>query len=59
MMTPPLMIDGKVRSSGKVLTPEQIKALLGWHLLQGRVVRVLVEPPGLRLHRAGGRRAWP
>ena len=28
MMTPALMIDGKVKSSGKVLTPEQIKALL-------------------------------
>lgn len=28
MMTPALMIDGQVRSSGKVLTPEQIKALL-------------------------------
>ncbi|MFO1152719.1 MAG: thioredoxin family protein [Rhodospirillales bacterium] len=28
MMTPALMIDGKIRSSGKVLTPEQIKALL-------------------------------
>ena len=28
MMTPALMVDGKVRSSGKVLTPEQIKALL-------------------------------
>lgn len=28
MMTPALMIDGKVRSSGKVLTAEQIKALL-------------------------------
>ena len=28
MMTPALMIDGHVRSSGKVLTPEQIKALL-------------------------------
>jgi small redox-active disulfide protein 2 len=28
MMTPALMIDGEVRSSGKVLTPEQIKALL-------------------------------
>jgi small redox-active disulfide protein 2 len=28
MMTPALMIDGTVRSSGKVLTPEQIKALL-------------------------------
>ena len=29
MMTPALMIDGKIKSSGKVLTPEQIKALLG------------------------------
>ncbi len=28
MMTPALMVNGKVRSSGKVLTPEQIKALL-------------------------------
>jgi small redox-active disulfide protein 2 len=28
MMTPALMIDGTVRSSGRVLTPEQIKALL-------------------------------
>jgi len=28
MMTPALMIDGKIKSSGKVLTPEQIKALL-------------------------------
>lgn len=28
LMTPALMIDGKMRSSGKVLTPEQIKALL-------------------------------
>lgn len=28
MVTPALMIDGKVRSSGKVLSPEQIKALL-------------------------------
>jgi small redox-active disulfide protein 2 len=28
MMTPALMVDGKVKSSGKVLTPEQIKALL-------------------------------
>ncbi|MGZ9034758.1 MAG: MTH895/ArsE family thioredoxin-like protein, partial [Rhodospirillales bacterium] len=28
MVTPALMIDGKVKSSGKVLTPEQIKALL-------------------------------
>jgi small redox-active disulfide protein 2 len=28
MVTPALMIDGKVRSSGKVLTAEQIKALL-------------------------------
>jgi small redox-active disulfide protein 2 len=28
MMTPALMIDGKVKSSGKVLTAEQIKALL-------------------------------
>jgi small redox-active disulfide protein 2 len=28
MMTPALMIDGKVKSSGKVLTPEQIRALL-------------------------------
>lgn len=28
MMTPALMVDGKVRSSGKVLTPEQIRALL-------------------------------
>lgn len=28
MMTPALMIDGTVRSSGKVLTAEQIKALL-------------------------------
>ncbi|SUS08041.1 Thioredoxin [uncultured Defluviicoccus sp.] len=28
MMTPALIVDGKVRSSGKVLTPEQIKALL-------------------------------
>ena len=28
MMTPALMIDGKVKSSGKVLTPEQIKTLL-------------------------------
>jgi len=28
MMTPALMIDGEVRSSGKVLTPEQIKVLL-------------------------------
>jgi small redox-active disulfide protein 2 len=28
MMTPALMVDGKIKSSGKVLTPEQIKALL-------------------------------
>ncbi len=28
MMTPALMIDGKIKSSGKVLTAEQIKALL-------------------------------
>jgi hypothetical protein len=28
MMTPALMVDGKVKSSGKVLTPEQITALL-------------------------------
>lgn len=28
MMTPALMVDGKVKSSGKVLTAEQIKALL-------------------------------
>jgi small redox-active disulfide protein 2 len=28
MMTPALMIDGQVKSSGRVLTPEQIKALL-------------------------------
>ncbi|MBK8209234.1 MAG: TM0996/MTH895 family glutaredoxin-like protein [Rhodospirillales bacterium] len=28
MMTPALMVDGKVKSSGKVLPPEQIKALL-------------------------------
>lgn len=28
MMTPALMIDGRVRASGKVLTAEQIKALL-------------------------------
>ncbi|MDZ3837940.1 MAG: thioredoxin family protein [Rhodospirillales bacterium] len=28
MVTPALMVDGKVRSSGKVLTAEQIKALL-------------------------------
>lgn len=28
MMTPALMIDGKVKSSGKVLTAEQIKTLL-------------------------------
>jgi small redox-active disulfide protein 2 len=28
MMTPALMIDGKVRASGKVLTAEQIKAML-------------------------------
>jgi small redox-active disulfide protein 2 len=28
MMTPALMVDGTVKSSGKVLTPEQIKALL-------------------------------
>jgi small redox-active disulfide protein 2 len=28
MMTPALMVDGKIKSSGKVLTAEQIKALL-------------------------------
>jgi small redox-active disulfide protein 2 len=28
LMTPALMVDGTVRSSGKVLTAEQIKALL-------------------------------
>jgi small redox-active disulfide protein 2 len=28
MMTPALMIDGKIKSSGKVLTAEKIKALL-------------------------------
>jgi len=28
MVTPALMVDGKVRSSGRVLTAEQIKALL-------------------------------
>ncbi|MFZ1414907.1 MAG: thioredoxin family protein [Defluviicoccus sp.] len=28
MMTPALMVDGKIKSSGKVLAPEQIKALL-------------------------------
>lgn len=28
LMTPALMIDGKIKSSGKVLTAEQIKALL-------------------------------
>lgn len=28
MMTPALMIDGKVRSSGRVLTPQQIRKLL-------------------------------
>lgn len=29
MMTPALAIDGVVKSSGKVLTPEQIIAILG------------------------------
>lgn len=29
MMTPALAIDGVVKSSGKVLTPEQIIAVLG------------------------------
>lgn len=28
IITPALMIDGKVKSSGKVLSPEQIKAML-------------------------------
>jgi len=29
MMTPALMVDGAVKSSGKVVTADQIKALLG------------------------------
>ena len=29
LMTPALMIDGVVKSSGKVMTTDQIKALLG------------------------------
>jgi len=29
MMTPGLVVDGEVRSQGKVLSSEQIKALLG------------------------------
>jgi small redox-active disulfide protein 2 len=29
MMTPALMIDGEVKSSGRVLSPEEIKPLLG------------------------------
>ncbi|TVR99132.1 MAG: thioredoxin family protein [Rhodospirillales bacterium] len=28
MVTPGLMVDGEVRASGKVLTPDQIKTLL-------------------------------
>ncbi len=29
MMTPALMVDGKIVSSGRVLSPEEIKQLLG------------------------------
>jgi small redox-active disulfide protein 2 len=29
MMTPGLVVDGEVKSQGKVLSPEQIRALLG------------------------------
>jgi small redox-active disulfide protein 2 len=29
MMTPVLMIDGEVKSSGRVLSPDEIKSLLG------------------------------
>jgi small redox-active disulfide protein 2 len=29
MMTPALMIDGEVKSSGRVLSPDEIKSLLG------------------------------
>ncbi len=29
MMTPCLVVDGEVKSQGKVLSPEQIRALLG------------------------------